>query len=346
MAGAMGETLARVRAAFNPALTSRLGEFDDAVAAFQAVPRRAAVVAVVGLVPGAGRSTVAGLTALTAAAYSDRRVVVIDAAAQPHTVTELLGGNVADGRLGTLLDGVVTSGVPRRRVRAALTPGAAAPVLSLPPGSGDFAPQMLEQTLDRLHHRADLIVIDAPPGPSHPVLHAVLDLAGHFLLVVRADDNADAQVAAAAEWLASAPGRHRRRPGLGGGGVPRPAGAGAADGRRDGASPGRGPAAPPTWSDLAAVRSHRPTAGNRCRGLDRLKTAAAQNRSGREAGRAGRPRPSRPDPCRPRWGVVPIGRGEKFLCTTALGCSDAPTVEGVVPGWKVQVRVGEVGCRA
>jgi Mrp family chromosome partitioning ATPase len=212
MAGAMGETLARVRAAFNPALTSRLGEFEDAVAAFQAVPRRAAVVAVVGLVPGAGRSTVAGLTALTAAAYSDRRVVVIDAAAQPHTVTELLGGNVADGRLGTLLDGVVTSGVPRRRVRAALTPGAAAPVLSLPPGSGDFAPQMLEQTLDRLHHRADLIVIDAPPGPSHPVLHAVLDLAGHFLLVVRADDNADAQVAAAAEWLASAPGRHRRRP--------------------------------------------------------------------------------------------------------------------------------------
>ncbi len=212
MAGAVGETLARVRAAFNPALTSRLGEFEDAVAAFQAVPRRAAVVAVVGLVPGAGRSTVAGLTALTAAAYSDRRVVVIDTAAQPHTVTELLGGNVADGRLGTLLDGAVTSGVPRRRVRAALTPGAAAPVLSLPPGSGDFAPQMLEQTLDRLHHRADLIVIDTPPGPSHPVLHAVLDLAGHFLLVVRADDNADAQVAAAAEWLASAPGRHRRRP--------------------------------------------------------------------------------------------------------------------------------------
>ena len=212
MAGVVGETLARVRAAFNPALTSRLGEFDDAVAVFQAVPRRAAVVAVVGLVPGAGRSIVAGLTALTAAAYSDRRVVLIDAATQPHTVTELLGGNVADGRLRTLLDGAVTSGVPRRRVRAALTPGAAAPVLSLAPGSGEFAPQMLEQTLDRLHHRADLIVIDAPPGPSHPVLHAVLDLAGHFLLVVRADDNADAQVAAAAEWLASAPGRNRRRP--------------------------------------------------------------------------------------------------------------------------------------
>lgn len=208
----MDIALARLRSAFNPALTARLGQFDEAVRAFRAVPRRPVVVGVVGLVPGCGRSTVAALAALTAASYSDRRVMVVDTSSQPHTVTELLGGDVDDGRLPSLLLGPVTSGVARRRIRTACTPGAAAPVLTLPPGSGEFAPQVLEQTLDRLRHRADLVVIDTPAGPAHPVLHAVLDLADHFLTVVRADANVDAQIAATADWLATAPGRARRRP--------------------------------------------------------------------------------------------------------------------------------------
>jgi hypothetical protein len=101
------------------------------------------------------------------------------------TVTELLGGVVADGRITTLLDTPVRSGVPRALIARSLTPGTAAPVLSLAPGSGEFTPQLLEQALGRLRHRADLVLVDTPPGPGHPVLHAALDLADHFLLVVR-----------------------------------------------------------------------------------------------------------------------------------------------------------------
>ena len=232
----MDVALARIRAGLNPDLTGRLGEFRDALARFRSIPRRQTVVAVVGLVPSAGRTTLTGLVALTAAAYSDRRVVVIDTAAagvhrrlgrrgrrhgpRPHrrggdaggrTVTRLLGGDVADGRVRALLDIPVTTGVPRRRIAAALTPGTAAPVLSLAPGSGDFTPQMLEQAVERLRHRADLVVVDTPPGPAHPVLHAALDLADRFLLVVRGDRNADAQIAAGLGWLAAAPGRRRDR---------------------------------------------------------------------------------------------------------------------------------------
>lgn len=233
----MDAALARMRAGLNPDLSGRLGEFRDALARFRAVPRRQTVVAVVGLVPSAGRTTLTGLVALTAAAYSDRRVVVIDTAASAstvgldgaadataatdptavagmaggRTVTRLLGGDVADGRVRALLDIPVTTGVPRRRIAAALTPGTAAPVLSLAPGSGDFTPQMLEQAVERLRHRADLVVVDTPPGPAHPVLHAALDLADRFLLVVRGDHNADAQIAAGLGWLAAAPGRRRDR---------------------------------------------------------------------------------------------------------------------------------------
>lgn len=204
---------ARLRAALNPGLAARISEFDTALAALRAVPQRQVTVAVIGLVPGAGRSTVSGLTALCAAGYSDRRVVVIDTAASgPHPVTDLLGGDVADGRLPVLMEVPAGSGVSRRSIGAALTPGAAAPLLSLAPGDGEFTPQALEGTLERLRYRADLVVIDTPVGPSHPVLHAVLDRVDHFLLVVRGDGHADAQVDAGLGWLASAPGRRRPRP--------------------------------------------------------------------------------------------------------------------------------------
>lgn len=270
----MDVALARVRSAVNPSLTARIADFQDALAALRAVPRRPVVVAAVGLVPGAGRTTVSGLTALAAAAYADRRVIVVDTvvahatggrvdstspggphhggwyagtagsggtpagrshaaaaasrettaavgrtAARPpaagmatDTVTELLGGEVADGRIRTLVDTPVRSGVPRGLIAQSVTPGTVAPVLSLPPGAGEFTPQVLEQALGRLRHRADLVVVDTPAGPGHPVLHAVLELADHFLLVVRGDRNAGAQIAAGCHWLASAPGRRRERP--------------------------------------------------------------------------------------------------------------------------------------
>ena len=231
--------LACLRAAVNPAIGGRLTAFRDAIAALGAAPAGPRTVAVVGLVPGAGRSTVTALLALAAAAFSARRVVVIDTVtpstgprAVPgripagddvatRSVTALLGGDVQQGRLTQLVEdsrtgagdsaGRVAGMVARRQVRAAFPPGAAVPVLSLPPGPGGFAPQLLEQALDRLAYRADLVVIDTPVGPRAPVLHAVLDLADHYILVGRADRDVARQERAGRIWLSQAPGRPRHR---------------------------------------------------------------------------------------------------------------------------------------
>ena len=232
--------LARLRAAVNPAVGGRLEAFRDAVAALAAAPSRPCTVAVVGLVPGAGRSTVTAVLALAAAAFSDRRVVVIDTVASPtgprtvpgrppagddvagRSVTALLGGDVLQGRLAQLVEGAPTDpahpstgagavAVARRQVRSSFTPGASVPMLSLPPGPGGFAPQLLERALDRLAYRADLVLLDTPVGPRAPVLHAVLDLADHYLLVARTDQDVPRQERAGRLWLTEAPGRPRRR---------------------------------------------------------------------------------------------------------------------------------------
>ncbi len=217
--------------AVNPGLTAELAEFAAARAGFAATRPVARTVAVLGLTPGEGRSSVAALLALSVAGWSDRRVAVLDTVAVPtgphpavagmpgvrdvagRTVTALLGGDVGQGRLQGLVDPSAGSTVvARNRLRAALTPGAAVPVLSLPPGGPGFPPQFVEQALARLRQRADLVVIDTPVGPSAPVLHGVLQHADHFLLVVRGDGDTDRRLQAVAHWLGNAPGRARTRP--------------------------------------------------------------------------------------------------------------------------------------
>ena len=171
-------------ASASPTLTADLDAFRLARDDLTSAPRRPRTVAVVGLIPGAGRTTATALLARCVAGYTDRRVTVVDAAtppAAPHapvngrpaltdaagrTVTAMLGGDVNQGRLATLLDAPPAPGVARSRVRSALTPGALPSVLSLPPALSGFAPQYLEQTLTRLRLRADLVVIDTPVGPA------------------------------------------------------------------------------------------------------------------------------------------------------------------------------------
>lgn len=226
----MTTTLAQARSALDPAVGARLRTFRAALRAFRGVPPTPRTIAMVGLDPVAGRSTVTAVLALVAAGFSGRRVVVIDTAtpaagprsapgampasddAAARTVTALLGGDVLQGRLPRLLEVPPSGGVPRRLISAALTPDAAVPVLSLPPGAGGFAPQLLEQALERLAFRADLVLIDTPVGPRAPVLHGVLDLADHFVLVARGDADLPRQTAAGRAWLATAPGRPRHRP--------------------------------------------------------------------------------------------------------------------------------------
>ncbi len=221
--------LARLRAALHPGVAGRLDAFRDAVDALAEAPAAPRTIAVVGLVPGAGRTTVTALLALAVAGHSHRRVVVIDAVTSvtgprnapgrppagddvsARSVTALLGGDVRQGRLPELLAGAPIGGIPRRRIRQALTPDAAVPVLSLPPGRGGVPPQRLEQTLDRLAYRADVILIDTPAGPAAPVLHAVLERADHYLLVAPAGPDLARQARAGRVWLSDGPGRPRTR---------------------------------------------------------------------------------------------------------------------------------------
>lgn len=222
--------LVRLGAALNPLLGRDVADFAAARNRFAATLPLPTTVAVIGLEPGQGRSSVAALLALAVAGWSDRRVVVLDTVSAPmgarppdagvpsvgdvggRTVTALLGGDVGAGRLSSLLDARPAADViARSRLRAARTPGAAVPVLSLPPGSSGFTPQLVEQSLGRLRQRADLVIIDTPAGPGSPVLQGVFQHADHFLLVVSGRGDVDRRLLAAVRWLNGAPGRGRRR---------------------------------------------------------------------------------------------------------------------------------------
>ncbi|MET3805635.1 hypothetical protein ABIB25_002639 [Nakamurella sp. UYEF19] len=197
-------------AGLNPGLSGQVGAFRRARAGVPSTAR-GRTVAVIGRLPGSGTSTVAALLALAAAGYTDNRVTVVEtnrAGGRGRSVTELLGGS-GDGRLPALLTVPDGEAVARRRVRSAGTPGAAVPVLALPADAGSFAPQVLEQTLTRLRHRADLTIIDTPSDRGEPVFHAVLHLVDQVVLVLTADRSAPARLDAARRWLSSAPGPAR-----------------------------------------------------------------------------------------------------------------------------------------
>lgn len=218
--------LRQVLSSINPSLAAGLGSFRHGNADVPATAH-GRTVAVIGRLPSSGTSTVVALMALCAAGYTDNRVLVIETNrrdAVPGSgvpgsgvpgrsirpgVTTLLGGS-GDGRLPVLLAVPDGEAVARSRVRAAGTRGTAVPVLELPAGAGNFAPQVLERTLTRLRHRADLTVIDTPTDRSEPVFHAVLHLVDHVLLVVPADRTAPERLAASLRWLDAAPGPERQ----------------------------------------------------------------------------------------------------------------------------------------
>ncbi len=205
--------LRQASAATSPALAAKVGYFRRVATAVPAVAN-GATVAVIGRLPGSGTSTVAAVMALAAAGYTDNRVVVVETnraeqLTNRRRVTALLGAT-GDGRLPALLAVPEGEAVARRRVKAASTPGSAVPVLELPAGSGNFAPQVLERTLARLRHRADLTIIDTPSDRAEPVFHAVLHLVDHVMLVLPADRSAPERLAASRRWLDGTPGPARR----------------------------------------------------------------------------------------------------------------------------------------
>lgn len=199
-------------ASANPALSMGVGSFRRASAKVPATAR-GRIVALIGRRPGSGTSTVAAMLALTAAGYTSNRVAVIETNPTSRDggrgVTELLGGT-GDGALPALLDVPDGEAVARSRLRAASTPGAAVPVFALPPVTGRFAPQVLEQVLARLQYRSDLTIIDTPNDRGEPVFHAVLHLVDHVLLVLDTAAKAAERLAAMRRWLAATPGRPRR----------------------------------------------------------------------------------------------------------------------------------------
>jgi len=205
--------LRQTSAAVSPALAARVGYFRRVAMAVPPVAN-GSTVAVIGRSPGSGASTVAAVMALAAAGYTANRVVVVETnraeqLSNRRRVTALLGAT-SDGRLPALLAVPEGEAVARRRVREASTPGSAVPVLELPAGSGNFAPQVLERTLARLRHRADLTIIDTPSDRAEPVFHAVLHVVDHVVLVLPADRSAPERLAASRRWLDGTPGPARR----------------------------------------------------------------------------------------------------------------------------------------
>lgn len=249
-----GRVRAAVAAAIRPSLTEELAAFESARTALAATRPVPTTVAVVGLTPGEGRTSVAALLALVVSGWSDRRITVLDAVAAPgarrdpvngvagvrdtagRSVTSLLAGDIAQGRLAALVDdssrptatardrgqtsvlaAKAQDVVRRARIRSALTPGTAVPVLSLPAGrmSAGFPPQDLERAIARLAFRSDLVIVDTPAGPTVPVLHAALRHADQLIGVVRGDGDVDARLHALRQWAATAPGGNPDRPLIG-----------------------------------------------------------------------------------------------------------------------------------
>ncbi len=340
--------LARFGSAVNPLLGRDIGNFAAARDRFAATVPLPCTVAVIGLTPGEGRSSVAALLALSAAGWSDRRVLVLDTVAadrrpQPsvaavagghdvagRSVTALLGGDAARGGLNDLLD-ITARGpvVARSRLRASRTPGAAVPVLSLPAGGQGAAPRFVMRTLASLRQRADLVVIDTPAGPSSAVLPDVLAGADHFVLVGRGDGDVDRRLQAALRWLdSSTDGRDRATAVI----VSRSWGT-------------------PSWhfAELPVVLLPRDE-GLRRRRVDRLgrKTATAGLTLAAEVAQsAARPGSAGPQRRSAGWGELPIGQQYRSLAAgpggppqaapaqqirTGAGRHSASPATGFVPG--------------
>ena len=208
--------LSALHGSVDPGLTGGLRTFRSVQEVRRGRGRR--VVAVVGLSPGEGRSTVAAVLALTSAGYSNRRTLVIDTVpaagrrrSRRSSVTEKLGGRADEGRLDLLTSDDDVTPVRRAVLAQAVTPHTTVPVLGLPPDADGFPPQLLHTTLARIVDRADLVVIDTPAAPRTPVMHAVLDCADHLVLVARADRDAPRRLTAAVDWVRRAPGPQRDR---------------------------------------------------------------------------------------------------------------------------------------
>ncbi|GGL96292.1 hypothetical protein [Nakamurella endophytica] len=197
-------------AVFAPGLGGQVSRFR---AAQSAATRGQAVrsVAVVGLEPGEGRSTVVAVAAVAATAFTDLSVTVLDAVAAggPRpSVTELLGGDPQRAGLARLLPEPGEPGGPvsRAAVRAARTPGAAVPVLGVGPADGPVTATALRAALVRLEQRTDLVLVDTPSVASDPDLFAgVLAVVEHVVVVAGAGADAGHRVAAVRDRIARGP---------------------------------------------------------------------------------------------------------------------------------------------
>ena len=111
--------------------------------------------------PGVGVSSTVAATALVAAAWTDHRVALLDAAAQ--------GTRPASTLLGALPgpSGAALAGLPqdrpasRRRIRSLASPGGAVPSFTTLHAHASWT---VPVALGLLRHRADLVLVDVPWG--------------------------------------------------------------------------------------------------------------------------------------------------------------------------------------
>jgi MinD-like ATPase involved in chromosome partitioning or flagellar assembly len=204
--------------ALDPRLTLRLRTEHERDAILATPMRRGRSIAVVGLVPGGGHSTVAALLATALGQYHGRRVLAIDAAGTGGLYRRLVvrSGSSMDAVLvGLGIRGPGPDGsrrLPRgwRWLRQQLSISPEVLLLASDPGAGEspMTAQEYQSTVHALGRYVSVMVSDTPALTDDPVIPAVVAAADRVVVVGPDDDRGLEAVRSCLPWI-TAVGRHR-----------------------------------------------------------------------------------------------------------------------------------------
>ncbi|RKP48307.1 polysaccharide biosynthesis tyrosine autokinase [Trinickia fusca] len=168
---------------------------------FALAEARNGVMVLTGPAPGIGRSfLIANIAVLFA--DSGKRVLVIDADMRRGTLDEYFGGNL-EGGLSELLSGQISL---EEAIRSTPVPDLSFIASGArPPNPSELlmSPR-LQQYLDGLARRYDVILVDTPPVLAVTDASVIAALAGTSFIVLRSGMHAEADIAASLKRLATA----------------------------------------------------------------------------------------------------------------------------------------------
>lgn len=204
--------------AFDPRLTARLRTEHERDGILSAPMRRGSSIAVVGLAPGGGRSTVAALLATALGQYQGRRVLAIDAAgtgglyrrlalrSSGSTGAVLVGlGIRGPGSAGPGSNGARRTPLGWRWLRQQLSISQDVLLLASDPSTGEppMTPEEYLATVRALGRYVPAMVSDTPALTGDPVIPAVVAAADRVVIVGSGDDQGVEAVKSCVPWIAA-----------------------------------------------------------------------------------------------------------------------------------------------